>query len=152
MSLLSDELTNDPEGLGYQPHIDAGDHQSVAGVLNEPRYPTVGGRLISSVELMRWGAQAGRIARLEDAATNSQLSPEIRSIASGALRMIQRSDTGLDMSSPEDAGMVQALVDAEIFTVDDKASLETLSTYQISLAEQLGLGRVTHQQVREALA
>ncbi|PWG61757.1 hypothetical protein [Sediminicurvatus halobius] len=151
MSTLSNELANDPQGLGYQTHISAGDHQSVTAIINEPRYSTVGGRRISSTELLMWGAQAGRIARLEDAAANSQLGADVRSIASAALRMVQRSDTGLDLSDAQEVAMIDALVQATVFTADDKSSLEALSTADISRAEQIGLGRVTLAQIREAV-
>ena len=149
MSTLADELATDPSALGYKAPLDAGNHQEVAAILNEPRYDTVGAARISSTTLLRWGAQNGRIDALKQA-VDSHTDAGVRSIADAALRMIQRADTGLELGT--DDAMVQALVDAGVFTAADKTSLEALSTAKISRAAQLGLGRVTHQEVRNAAA
>lgn len=151
MGTLTDEIMNDPEGVGYQPHVDAGDHAAVAALLNEPRYQTTGAREITSRELLVWGGGEGRLARLRAAVGNDQLPDTIRSMADAALRMLQREDTTLDMSRPEIVGMIDALVQASVLTDADRTSLQTLSTREISRAEQLGLGRVSHRDVAGAV-
>lgn len=150
MSVLSDELTNDPETLGYATPLTAGDHQEVARLLNEPRYSTPGAKPIASTTLLDWGGKNGRIANLKDAAGNTNNSAELRSIAEAALLMIQRSDTNLDMSQSEILGMLDALKQASVFSQTDIDSLNAMSTTDISRAEQLGLGRVSIQEVRNA--
>ena len=47
MSALHDELTNDPESMGYAPLLAAGSHNQVAALLNEPRYDALGSVLIT---------------------------------------------------------------------------------------------------------
>ena len=147
---LTEELNNDPENIGYAIHIADGNHQEVANLINEPRYKTIGARRISSAELLIWGGE-GRLAKLEDAANNNNLTAQVRSAANAAIKMILRDTTELDMSNAKIVGMIQALVDAGVFNSTDKTNLEDLSTENISRAEQLGFGYVTHQQIREAI-
>jgi hypothetical protein len=150
VSVLSDELNNDPEGLGYATPISEGNYEKVAEIINEPRYSTVGARKVPSRELLVWGGQDGRIASLKDAAESGS-TIDLRAVADAALRMIQREDTTLDFSDPTIVGMVDSLVSAGVFTSTDKSSLETLATKDISRAEQLGLENIDHRKIAEAL-
>lgn len=151
MTTLSDELANDPESLGYQQHITEGNHQAVADILNLPRYSTVGAQVITSANLLVWAAQGGRLAALTTAIGNDALPADVRGVAEAAKTTILRDGTQLDLSRTEIQGAIDALVSAGVFSATDKTSLETLSTRDISRAEQLGLGRVSHRDIREAL-
>lgn len=149
---LTTELQDDPQALGYATPLAAGDHQEAARLINAPRTATVGARRIPSTELLIWGG-AGRIAALEDAAADTQQTAEVRSAASAALRMIQRGDTELDLGTQAIADMVELLRANGVFSDADKSELQTMSTRDISRAEELfGLGTtITHSEIAEAL-
>lgn len=147
---LSDEINNDPAGRGYATSKAAGNNLEVLRLLNEPVQDEIGARVIPSTELLIWGGQAGRLARLSDAAT-SGATEQVRSMADAALRMVQRADTSLDYSRAEIAGMVDGLKQAQVFTADDVASLKTLATRKISRAEVVEGRLATLNDVRGAV-
>lgn len=137
MSALSDEIMQDPAGRGYATPLAAGDNAGVLALLNEPITDQVGAHVVSSAELLIWGGQAGRLAALTAAETDTSLTADQRAIAQAARLMVQRADTVLDYSRAEIQGMVAALVQAGVFTPSDKTSLETLATAKVSRAEQV---------------
>lgn len=152
MSALSDEINNDPENIGYATPLSNGNNQEVTRLINEPRTETVGAVPVPSSDLLMWGGQNGRLSALEDAASDDTLSAGVRSVADAALRMIQREDTSLDLGRSEVAGMIDTLVDEGILTSTDKTELEAMTTAKISRAQELGLGTVSLQEVRDATA
>lgn len=56
MSTLSDEIQNDPQGLGYADPRAAGNNQALVRLLNESRTDQVGAAPVPSAELLVWGA------------------------------------------------------------------------------------------------
>lgn len=136
-AVLSSELKNDPQSIGYAASIAAGNLVPLMSMLNAPRTPTVGAHTISSAELLIWGAQNGRLTKLQAAAADTTQSDVLRSVCDAAIRIIQRDMTVLDLSRPDIHSMISALVTAGIFDATDQTSLQTLSTRDISRAEAL---------------
>lgn len=149
MSELSDELRDDPESLGYQKHIEAGDKSALRSLLNEPRTEQAGALRIPSSDLLIWAGQNGRLRSLETAADNDDGA--LGSIADAAVRMIQRDATELDLSRQEIRDMLDALVDADVLSDGDRQELLELSTAEISRAEELLGRRVSIADVRAAV-
>lgn len=150
MTVLSDELQNDPEGIGYSEFITSGNNQKLVELLNEPRTEKTKVVSVSSSKLLMWGGQKGRLKKLENASNNTNLSDETRSIADAALRMIQREDTELDMSDSFVVGMIDSLISSEILTSEDKTELEQMTKAMVSRAQELDLGVVSINEVRNA--
>lgn len=133
---LKAELTNDPLAIGY----DAMSLQEAADSLNAETRTRP--QPIASTELLAWSGEAGRLQRIENAGNDTSKSDELRSVAKAAYTMILRDNTVLDLSLPNRAAMLTALVDADVLTVTNQESLEALATVPISRATELGLGRV----------
>jgi len=107
-------------------------------------------RPLSSAQLLAWAGQAGRLARIEQAAESR--SDQLKSIAKAALKLIDRDGTRLDLNLPDRAGMVDALVAAGVLTAEEKADLCALATERISPAEAAGLAEVYKGHVTKARA
>ena len=128
-----------------------GDHpdwtdQQIAEHLNSPTIEVL--QPIPSTELLAWSGGAGRFARISKA-TESQ-NDQVASMANAAKVLILRDGTALDLSLPDRAAMLDALVAAEVLTPDGKASLYSLATGLVSWAEQVGVGRVKAGYVQNA--
>ena len=149
MSVLSDELANDPKKLGYQEFIDSGDNGKIVSLLNEKRYEERGKSVISSSELLIWAGQNSRLEKLKDALDNKDIPSSLRSVVDAALRMIQRDNTNLDLGRPEILGMIDVLTKNDILYMEDRQELLKMSVGMVSRSEQLGLGRVTLNDVRK---
>lgn len=98
---------------------------SLAGEAIEPLAPS-GMRPIPSSEMLSWAAASGRLDKLRSAAS-THISQDVRSIANAAMTLIQRDNTSLDLSLPDRAAMVDALVAASVLTSDDRSSLYALA-------------------------
>ena len=150
---LREEILNDPLGRGYSSMTDA----EIADSLNEKNRTKV--VPLSSAELLAWsggGADddnniASRYERIEAAAT-SHASGAVRGACKAAIRLIERDSTVLDLTLPDRAAMVDALVAGNVLTETEKTELYTLATQQISRAEELGLGVVYAADVTGAKA
>ncbi len=108
---------------------------------------------ISSAELLAWSGAGGRFQRIADAADNTALPGEVRSLAHVARELIRRDGTSLDLSLPDRVGLLDGLVAASILTADDKTSLEELAVGEpISRATELGIRTVKTGYVQKARA
>ena len=107
-------------------------------------------RPLGSAEVLAWTGQAGRLARIEQAAASG--SDELKSIAKAALTLVGRDEAQLDLNLPDRAGMLDALVTAGVLTAEEKADLRALATERISPAEAAGLGEVYEGHVAKARA
>lgn len=143
---LRDELTNDPEGLGYSGQSDT----DTAALINDAnRNHRVS---LNSRVLLAWSGGGGRLAKLRTAAANDQLPEAVRSAAEAALLLVTRPDTELDLSDSAQEGLVDGLVSAGVFLADDKTQLIAMATKQRSRADELGLGRPRPSDVQKARA
>lgn len=103
-------------------------------------------RPLGSRELLQWAAGSGRLVRLMRAG-ESHPSDEIRSIALVAVKMLDRSDTQLDLSLPEHQAFVGALVVGAVLASKDRDSLESIAGTKISVAQSYGRDAISHQEV-----
>jgi len=150
---LREEILNDPLGRGYADMTDA----EIADSLNTKDRDRI--VPLSSAALLAWsggGADddnniASRYERIETAATE-HASGAVRGACKAAIRLIDRDSTELDLSLPDRAAMVDALVAGGVLTADEKDGLYAMATQQISRAEELGLGTVYAADVTGAKA
>ena len=145
--ILRDELTNDPESMGYDPMLAAGSHNAVAALLNEPRYETLGS--IPITPLLEWIAAHGIMARLRAAAAGE--NAQIAGIAEVALMLVSNPNIpALDLSRPRVQTMLLTLTVAGVIPHEAHDELLALATVHVSRAQQLGLGTVTADDVSRA--
>jgi len=136
MSLL-DELTNDPEGLGYAPHIATGDDGIIYGLLTDKVFTKPG--WVGVPNFNAWcAANNDEYLNIEAHASNSA-SP-FYAAAKTLLRMLNGavSDGAFDLANPAISGLfnVWPFVDQ---TGQTKAALIAAGTYPASRAEILGI-------------
>lgn len=128
------EVKTDPLSRGYAGMDDAALWASLQ-TLNRSKL-----RILNSRQLLEWSALNGRYMKLENAAANVALGDEMRSVVKAAIKLLDRSDTELDLSLATHANMMGALVLAGVFSSDDQISLEELATVAISRAEEISCG------------
>lgn len=146
LGVLADELSNDPENLGYVTYLIAGIDTEVANLLNNKNIP--GLVPVLSTALLAWAGQNNRYRKLE-VATLDVDSP-IYSVAKVALMMIQRDGTSLDLSLSDRAAMLEALVATNVLEQSDSDSLYELAAGMVSRAEVLGLNYVSDLDIAKA--
>ena len=136
---LKTELATDPLARGYARMTDA----EAAASLNAT--DTGRTRLVNipSTELLAWaaGASSGdrpRYLKLEEAAV-AHASEQIRAIAKAAVKMIDRDATSLDLSKPDRAAMVGALVAGGVLSPADQISIYALAAEAISRKVELDI-------------
>lgn len=105
---------------------------------------------LDSRKLLRWGGAGGRLAKLEDAASNAELPVEVRSVARAAVLVVSREDTQLELADPNHEALVDALVLAGVLTADDKAELMAMASQTIVRAALAGEPEPSLQQVANA--
>lgn len=148
MSVLHDELANDPVDLGYAPLLAAGSANQVAALLNEPRYGALGS--VPITPLLEWIAAHGVMARLRAAAAGDDA--QVASIAEVALMLVSNPNIpALDLSRPRVQTMLAALAQAGVVPQDAHDELLALATVRVSRAQQLGLGAVAADDVSRAV-
>ncbi|MBX9607274.1 MAG: hypothetical protein K2Y51_13700 [Gammaproteobacteria bacterium] len=96
---------------------------------------------LDSRKLLRWGGAGGRLARLEDAAANTELPVEVRAVARAAVLVVSREDTTLELDDPNHEALVDALVLAGVLTAADKSELIAMATKRVPRYEAAGLNR-----------
>lgn len=147
MNELRDELANDPEGLGYASLLAAGSDNRVADLLNEQRYETLGS--VAMTPLLEWIAQYGVMARLRAAAAGE--NAQVASIAEVALMLVSNPNIpALDMSRPRVQQMLLVLTTAGVIPQEAHDELLQLATVQQSRAQQLGMERVSADDIGRA--
>jgi hypothetical protein len=144
MSALYDELTNDPEALGYAAMLAAGSHNAIAAALNMARYPALGS--VDITPLLEWIAAHGIMARLRTAASGNDAA--LASIAEVALMLVSNPNIpALDLSRPRVQAMLGALYAGGVVTEAAYNELLSMAAVQVSRAAVLGLGTVTADDV-----
>lgn len=125
------------------------DHAQAAAQLNAKNRAVLWPLPMRSV--LRWAARHDGVFALEQAASSG--APGKRKLAKAALEMIRSPHvTELDLTDAEISGMLAALVAEGVFTAAQRDDLVALATVTISRAEELGLGTVNAQHVKEARA
>lgn len=148
LQVLRSELSNDPLGLNYIILSDA----EAADALNAPSRP--GKQAVAASDVRMFVLLNGLWPAIADLAQNST-NPLYKGTALTILQTISAGsfDT-IRMNRPDiHAGvsaMLQTMVEAGVFTVEQRAGLIALGDALISRAEELGLGTVHHLTVAEA--
>ncbi len=143
-SILTPEVTTDPLARGYAGMSD----QQVADSLNAVDRPTTG--VISSRALLAWSGLSQRLDNIDGAQNNP--NQDVRTIAKVALKLIDRSDTELDMADANHLAMVDALVADGVLSAADKTELLAMAGGLQSRAAELGLTSVSAGNITSARA
>lgn len=139
MSKLSDEISNDPLGVGYSAMISA--PGKICELLNQPSRPAAGA--ISHQSFAVWCAASGFREVLEDA---TQKGAPLRSAALTLVDFL-RGGLSLDLSSKPVQTMLQGCVPSLL----SQSALDTLMSAaqtKISRAQELGIPPVTEDDLR----
>jgi len=141
---LKTELETDPERLGYSGMND----KEVTVAINEVNRSYV--VPLSSRQMLEWAMQGGRLSGINDATNTGP--KEIRAIAIGAMALISREDTEVDLAKADHVEMIDGLISGGVLTAGDKAELLTMATKQQSRADEIGFGRVREGDIQRARA
>lgn len=144
MSVLSDEIDNDPEGKGYAALI-ADEPGRVVDLLNAPTESMVKSRIITARGILSGypggPANAATVLDKLDAA-----APSIPALK-WAWSFIK--GEGLDIGDPATQGMLDTLAGANVITSIEANNLKSLAVQTASRAEVLGLPSITEKILRE---
>ena len=142
---LRAELNDDPLGRGYSGMTD---EQAADDLQSEYRSDL---KPVPMSSVLRWAARHDALDKLDGASASGV--PEQRSVARAATVMINSPHVeSFDVHDAELAAMLDALVTAGIFTLDERDDLVALGTTPTSRAAELGLGRVKAGYVGKARA
>ena len=144
MSVLSDEITNDPAAKGYAQYL-PDQPGRVVELLNAQTESMVKSRMITARGIMSdypGGAAlaAGVLDKLDGAAASI---PALR----WAMGFLKTPD-GLDIGHAATQGMITQLATAAVITTDEADKLKALALQPASRAEVLGLLPVTEEMLR----
>ena len=143
-TVLSNEINNDPLGLGYA-SMDA--YQIRDSINGETRSAY---KVLTSNDLLKWSGINGRYIKIKTAADNTGLSDEIRSAAFAAVVMVERDNTVFDYNDGNSQSIFNVLVSNDIISEDDRNNLVTTLTENISRAQELGLPQLRKKHVERA--
>ena len=134
MTVLKDELLNDPLGRGYSSMSDL---EVIQSLLEVNRSVLTS---ILSDDLLAWAGMNGRFVKITRVEEDETKSDELRSVAWAARTMVERDGTDLDLNLPDREAMLDLLVSEGVIDSSDKDDLVSLASRQVSRAEELGLG------------
>lgn len=150
MTTLSDELANDPMGLGYAQWL-PNSPGMVVQLINAPSFAMVKSLMMSERGILAQypDGPVAADAVLTKLDTFAQTQQALASVVRRALRFLGDPE-GIDMGSPATQSMLDAVQQAGVLTADETTKLKALAMQPASRAEVLGLGVVTEAQVVEA--
>ena len=132
---LRAELADDPLDRGYSTMTDQEAADDLRTEYRSDLQP------VPMTSVVRWCARHDALASLDTAAGSA--TPGVRSVARAAQIMIASPHIeSFNVHDPELADMLDALVTAGVFTLDERDDLVALGTTPTSRAAELGLGRV----------
>jgi hypothetical protein len=143
-TVLSNEINNDPLGLGYA-SMDAYQIRDSINGKTRSAY-----KVLTSNDLLKWSGINGRYIKIKTAADNTGLSDEIRSAAFAAVVMVERDNTLFDYNDGDSQSIFNILVSNDIISEDDKNDLLATLTENISRAQELGLPQLRKKHVERA--
>ena len=143
-TVLSNEINNDPLGLGYA-SMDAYQIRDSINGKTRSAY-----KVLTSNDLLKWSGINGRYIKIKTAADNTGLSDEIRSAAFAAVVMVERDNTLFDYNDGDSQSIFNVLVSNDIISEDDRNNLVTTLTENISRAQELGLSHLRKKHVERA--
>jgi hypothetical protein len=144
MSILSDEIDNDPEGKGYAAFL-PDSPGAVVDLLNDKTETATG--IIKRADLARWAAKTGMRLVIQIEADNheSPLCPSALSI----IDVLRGASDGIDLSIPDNAALLDAWQGLEKLSAEDRASMLALAQTPVSRATVLGLTFITEEMLRD---
>ena len=144
MSVLSDEITNDPTGKGYAALIDnqPGRVCDLLNALTEIKYKS---RMITARGILSDypGGPVAAATVLDKLDTAAPSLPALK----WAWKFI--SGEGLDIGNAATLGMIDQLVAGTVLTSEEGAMLKGLALQPASRAEVLGLPHITESLLRD---
>jgi|TARA_R110000744_G_scaffold11412_1_gene34594 hypothetical protein len=143
-TVLSNEINNDPLGLGYA----SMDAYQIRDSINEKTRSAY--KALTSNDLLKWSGINGRYIKIKTAADNTGLSDEIRSAAFTAVVMVERDNTVFDYNDGNSQSIFNVLVSNDIISEDDKNDLLATLTENISRSQELGLPQLRKKHVERA--
>jgi len=143
-TVLSNEINNDPLGLGYA-SMDAYQIRDSINGKTRSAY-----KVLTSNDLLKWSGINGRYIKIKTAADNTGLSDEIRSAAFAAVVMVERDNTLFDYNDGDSQSIFNILVSNDIISEEDKNDLLTTLIENISRAQELGLPQLRKKHVERA--
>ena len=143
-TVLSNEINNDPLGVGYA-SMDAYQIRDSINGKTRSAY-----KVLTSNDLLKWSGINGRYIKIKTAADNTGLSDEIRSAAFAAVVMVERDNTLCDYNDGDSQSIFNILVSNDIISEDDKNDLLTTLTENISRSQELGLPQLRKKHVERA--
>ena len=143
-TVLSNEINNDPLGLGYA----SMDAYQIRDSINEKTRSAY--KALTSNDLLKWSGVNGRYIKVKTAAENTSLSDEIRSAAYAAVVMVDRDNTVFDYNDGNSQSIFNVLVSNDIISEDDRNNLLATLTENISRAQELGLSQLRKKDTERA--
>lgn len=143
-TVLSNEINNDPLGVGYA-SMDAYQIRDSINGKTRSAY-----KVLTSNDLLKWSGINGRYIKIKTAADNTGLSDEIRSAAFAAVVMVERDNTLFDYNDGDSQSIFNILVSNDIISEDDKNDLLATLTENISRSQELGLPQLRKKHVERA--
>ena len=143
-SILSNEINNDPLGVGYV-SMDAYQIRDSINGKTRSSY-----KVLTSNDLLKWSGKNGRYIKVKNAADNTSLSNEIRSAAFAAVVMVERDNTLFDYNDTNSQNIFNVLVSNDIISQEDKNDLVSTLTENVSRAQELGLPQLRKKHVERA--
>lgn len=148
ISELVNEITNDPQGLGYKVSSVWKGNSTIFNIINTPY---VNGYVpISPEDLLKWAAQSGRYIKLIDARDNTGNSDSVRTICAMLVKIMDGGVGNFDLSISAFSSAIDALVTATVLSAADRTALQTASTQLVSRAYELWKTSVSINHVRAA--
>lgn len=155
---LAAEIENDPQNLGYSPHVLSGADMTIAGIMNLPRYTILGAASLDSVQAY---VQAHIAA--DSAETGKDIYMRVDEIANdpnhalyvpckAAIQLFEKARyQAVDLSLDRPAELLNVLRLGGIITQAQQDHIIDIGTKQISRAEQLFGASVSHLDIAKAL-
>ena len=143
-TVLSNEINNDPLGLGYA-SMDAYQIRDSINGKTRSAY-----KALTSNDLLKWSGVNGRYIKVKTAAENTSLSDEIRSAAYTAVVMVNRDNTVFDYNDSNSQDIMNILVTNNVISDSDKTDLINSATTLISRVEELGLPKLRKKDIERA--
>lgn len=143
MSILGDEILNDPTGKGYAALIEE-QPGAVCDLLNAKTETKLG--LLDRANLTMWAVAEGMLGKFEDESVD-KTSP-LRDSALAILYVLKGATSGIDFSIQQNLDGFAAWISLGKMTEAQKDAALALATLPASRAEVLGLPYVTEEMLR----
>ena len=130
---INREIKTDPLGVGYA-GMTADQAQASLLTVNRTR-----NKPLDAIALNAWAAGGGRHAKIRRAAfIDDTLSDEVASVAMSAYRMLERSESHIDVTDAASLAFLDALIAAGVLSAADKTALIDAGTETVSRASEIG--------------